>query len=311
MPTAGSAEESHGYTMVYLQKDETYKRIVVPHGAGFVLSEIFMADGFPTIIEARTLPKTIFINMGTAYGDAQAVVNKIMQEIGGRKISFGCAYDIPAKEGALITFLKDNHTAQYEAAYGESLYVDGDYAETLNYLQIHAPRYLSKAYAADAWHIVDIRLYDQHENYNAQYRRLMHAIETIGMGYVVSENWNREVERFSKPIGTYGIRLLTFMTPLELKTWLMALEYDLEGKRIVDLDIFYHGKKISWRDVMDDKQYRKRVVGEGFQLPKSIFFAETSDKAQLLEYAMNKLAERLTAEEVEVLRTWESKIDEA
>ena len=39
-------------------------------------------------------------------------------------------------------------------------------------------------------------------------------------------------------------------------------------------------------------------------------FAETSDKAQLLEYAMNKLAERLTVEEAEVLRTWENKIDE-
>jgi len=306
---AVSAEESHGYTLVFLQAEEGYRTITVPHCAAYVLSEIYAAEEFPMIAEARTLPKTIFMNVGKEIADVEAIKSAMVKELGGIKAMLSEVAEIPSKEGALVYFLHESKENQGSMAYEECLYIDGDYAETLAYLKIHAPRYLAQAYATDAWHMVDIRLHDTNMKYKEQYRRVMMAIEALGLGYVVNEAWNRETPLFDAPVGTYGIRLLTFMQPMELKIYLMALEYDMQGKRIVNLDVFYHGKKISWRDVMDVKEIRKMVLGGGFQLPKSIFFAETSDKAALLEFATKLLREKLPTESVSELNEWEDAID--
>ena len=305
-----SAEESHGYTLAFLQTEDGYRAITIPHCAAYVLGEIYAAEDFPMIAEARTLPKTIFMNVGKETADIEAVHSMMVQELGGIKALLSEVAEIPNKEGALVYFLHESQENRGVMAYEECIYIDGDYAETLGYLKIHAPRYLAKAYAADAWHMVDIRIHDTNMKYKEQYRRVMMAIEALGLGYVVTESWNRETPLFDAPVGTYGIRLLTFMQPMELKIYLMALEYDMQGKRMVNLDVFYHGKKISWRDVMDVKEIRKMVLGGGFQLPKSIFFAEVADKAALLEFATKLLREKLPIEQAGEIERLEDAIDE-
>lgn len=105
------------------------------------------------------------------------------------------------------------------------LLIEQDYLTLLSYLQIHAPRYLAKAFPPNAWHMVDLRIYDRYEAYELQYKRLTEAIKILQLGYLITETWNREISMFSDPIGTYHIRLLTFLEPMELKKRLIALEY--------------------------------------------------------------------------------------
>ena len=104
-----------------------------------------------------------------------------------------------------------------------------------------------------------------------QYKRLLKAIQALKLGYVVTEAWNREISAFSDPVGTYQIRLLTFFAAIGAKKkMLIALEYSQSGSRVVDLDLIWHKKKISWKDLLDDKETRKQIKQTAAFFPKSI-----------------------------------------
>ena len=305
-----STGESHNCTMIHLKTTAGFKKISVAHSAGFIMSKIFAAADLPAIEEIKVLPQSILMNMGKSGGDTEAVVTKIAAELNAQRITIGEAAYISESEGALIVFLNDSKTGQYIAASNSLLYVKDNFAEVLSYLKIHAPRYLAKAYPFDAWHIVEVRIFDEKEKYSAQYRRFLQAIQSLDLGYIISEYWDREVERFSLPVGAYRLRLLTFMEPLELKIMLMALEYSLDGPRIVDLDLFYHQKKISWRDVINTKEYRKLILGNTNQIfGKSSFFAEQSNKAAMVRYCTNKLLSSLSEKDRALLKAWEDNIE--
>ena len=306
-----STHDSHNHSMIYLKTAAGFKKILVPHSAGFILSKMFSAQDLPAIEEVKVLPQSIFMNMGNTGGDTEAVINKVASELNAQKIAIADAYEISEREGALVVFLNDSKNGQYITASNDLLYVKDNYAEVLSYLKIHAPRYLAKAYPFDAWHIVEVRIFDEREKYSAQYRRFLQAMQSLNLGYIISEYWDREVERFSLPVGAYRIRILTFMEPMDFKILLTALEYDLNGSRIVDLDLFYHQKKISWRDVINTKEYRKQILGSANQIfGKSSFFAEQSNKAAMVKYCTNKLMSSLSQEDKLLFKAWEDKINE-
>lgn len=138
------------------------------------------------------------------------------------------------------------------------LLIEQDYLSLLSYLQIHAPRYLAKAFPPNAWHMVDLRIYDRYEAYELQYKRLTEAIKILQLGYLITETWNREISMFSDPIGTYHIRLLTFLEPMELKKRLIALEYSQRGQRIVDLNLVWHKRKFPGKIFWTTKPFAKK-----------------------------------------------------
>ena len=306
-----STRESQNNTMLYLKTSARFKKILIPHSAGVILSTMFAAQDLPIVSEIKMLPQSIFINLGLTGGNTEAVVGKIANELNAQRIALGDVCSIDEKKGAIIVFLNDNHHDQYSVSVNDLLYVKDSYAEVLNYLKIHAPRYLAKAYPFDAWHIVEVRIFDEREKYSAQYRRFLQAMRSLNLGYIISEYWDREVERFSQPVGTYRIRILTFMEPMDFKILLMALEYGINGGRIVDLDLFYHQKKISWRDVINSKEYRKQILGTSNQFfGKSSFFAEQSNKAAMIRFCTNKMMSALSEADKSALKVWEDKIIE-
>ena len=184
------------------------------------------------------------------------------------------------------------------------LYLKGDYHVIKDYLQTHAPRYLGKAFPSGAWHMVEIHIKDPTEQYDEQYKRFRDAVAFLDLGYYVFETWNQDYRRFGGEVSAYVIRLLTFQSIMDLKLLLIALEYDALGFRVVNLDLLWHGTKISWLDLIDDRDIRKKVYGEQFQLPSSKFFAARKDKHALVAYANNVAKEKLTPEQLERLRSY-------
>ena len=305
-----SLKGSHNHSMLYLKTSPGYKIALIPHNAAFILSQLYCAENLPAIEEIKVLPQSVFMNMGNNGGNVEAVINKIALELNAQRIALDEVFQISANEGALIVFLNSRQNSDLLAA-GDILYVKDNFAETLSYLKIHAPRYLAKAYPFDAWHIVEVRIFDEREKYSAQYHRFLQAMRSLNLGYIISEYWDREVERFSQPVGTYRIRILTFMEPMDFKILLMALEYGINGGRIVDLDLFYHQKKISWRDVINSKEYRKQILGNANQIfGKSSFFAEQSNKAAMIRFCTNKMMSALSEADKSALKVWEDKIIE-
>lgn len=269
-----------------------------------VMSHLVTRSDQKLITDIHALPPLILFN---GLGDISAVINKLKKELPCHDLPTDALFKQTNNEGTIVVFLKDDSQEIY-SFYEDSLLIDQEYSALLTYLRIHAPRYLAKAFAPNAWHMVDLRVFDRYEAYTLQYDRLVQAIKSLKLGYIVTETWNREVSVFKDPVGTYQIRLLTFMEPLELKKLLIGLEYSQSGDRMVDLDLFWHNRKISWKDVLDDQATRKKIKQTDSFFPKSSFFAVQSDKLTLVKYCLEEVRFRLPEADKDIMRTYEKEI---
>lgn len=265
----------------------------------YVLCHLMNASVNDLIITMRALPQVIVMN---SFGEPLPVVDKIQAEFQCERASMHDLLLRENDEGVMVAFLM-KETESNREFYQDALFISQPYAELVHYLRIHAPRYLAKAFAPNAWHMVDLRIYDRYEVYDLQYKRLVKAIQALHLGYIVTETWNREVSTFSEPIGTYHIRLLTFLEPIALKKLLMGLEYSVSNRRIVDLDLIWHNKKISWKHLLDNKEIRKELKNTTMPFfPKSNFFAIQNDKALLIKHCLDTVDSMLSVEDKEQLR---------
>ena len=120
--------------------------------------------------------------------------------------------------------------------------------------------YITQSLEGGEWYELRINIYDSNGNYNAHYHRLIFILAKLEIGMVLGESWTRDHALMLYSVLAFQVRLFTFYTPIEIKKLLMSLEYDLNGKRLVDFDLYYRNKKISWTDV--DKRKAKKYKEE-------------------------------------------------
>lgn len=289
------SNDSHANQPYYLGMAQT---------AESVLCQLMTSQLQQMITHIRPLPPIILFN---SLGEQKPVVDKIQSEFSCRRVHISQLLAQKNARETILCFLTEDKQGS-RSFYQDVLLIEQDYLSLLSYLQIHAPRYLAKAFPPNAWHMVDLRIYDRYEAYELQYKRLTEAIKILQLGYLITETWNREISMFSDPIGTYHIRLLTFLEPMELKKRLIALEYSQRGQRIVDLNLIWHKKKISWKDLLDNKAIRKEIKQTAAFFPKSNFFAIQNDKAALIQYCMKQTYQSVSQEEKAQLQRLESAI---
>jgi hypothetical protein len=83
------------------------------------------------------------------------------------------------------------------------------------------------------------------------------VLNELDCGLILGESWGRDAALAFHSVGVYQIRLFTYLEPLEIKRITLGLEYDNDGNRIVDYDLFKKRKKLSWSQVRS-KEYKKR-----------------------------------------------------
>ena len=280
--------------------------LAVEQSVEYVLCHLMNPEAQQMIHAVRALPQIIIFN---SLGEQKPVVDKMRAELQCERTGLDGMLHRENNEGVIVAFLIEDQPGNRKF-YDEVLFADYDYASLMGYLRIHAPRYLAKAFAPDVWHMVDLRIFDRYEAYDLQYNRVTEAIKALKLGYIVTETWNREVSMFADPVGTYHIRLLTFLNPLELKKLLIGLEYSQGGSRIVDLDLFWHGKKISWKNLLDDKEIRKKIKKTASFFPKSSFFAVQNEISELILYCTEETAARMPETTKEILLQYEQQINQ-
>lgn len=278
--------------------------LAIQESVEYVLCQLMKEELQQHISFIRALPQIIVFN---SLGDTKPMVEKIKAELQCESTSTSDILRRENNEGVIVTFLTSEADGKRKF-HEEMLFVKQDYAQLMSYLRIHAPRYLAKAFAPDAWHMVDLRIFDHYEAYEVQYKRIVEAIKGLKLGYIVTETWNREVSMFADPVGTYHIRLLTFLEPLELKKMLIGLEYSSGGSRIVYLDLYWHGKKLSWKHLLDDRETRKKIKKTADFFPKSNFFAVQNDKDELIKYCAQELKAAMPEDTKEKMQEYEKAI---
>jgi len=291
--------------LVESNEQEKMKLMVFTKPLGVVISSLREYTG---TLSLQVLPKIVLFN---SVSNVNAVLSKIKAEYNCEEYSFAeLLRNCQDYNGAMVVFLEKKVDGQ-NAFYKNCLFINNDaYEHIVDQLKIHAPRYLAKAFAPNVWHMVDLRVYDRYEAYDVQYRRLLKAIGALSLGHIVAEIWKREITAYAEPIGTYQIRLLTFLEPLELKKRLIGLEYAQDGRRIVDLDLMWHGKRISWKDVLDDKETRRKLTEDEKAIIKPGLFNTQRDKELLVKYCLERKEALLSPADQKVLMQLEQQIVE-
>ncbi|KAB3540987.1 hypothetical protein F8154_00265 [Alkaliphilus pronyensis] len=158
-------------------------------------------------------------------------------------------------------------------------------------LRIEGLRFITQSLESGEWYEFRINIYDSYGKYKENYKRLVFILTKLEIGMILGESWTRDHALLLYSVLAFQVRLFTFYTPVEIKKVLMALEYTLDGKRLVDYDLYYRNKKVSWVDIEKVKGKRNKV--------------EESQKyrRQLLERLSKEDTKQLTNMEEELLKS--------
>jgi len=158
-------------------------------------------------------------------------------------------------------------------------------------LRRDAVRYITHGLEDHQWSELKINIYDSDELYELEYERLITILSDLEAGIILGESWTKDHAFALFSITAYQLRLFTFLDPLEIKKILFAFEYNSEGERLVDYDLFNKSNKISWSEILNDNKYHDRK-GLAFKFREKIM-KELSESAKIHYF---KIEEKIKTE---------------
>ncbi len=163
----------------------------------------------------------------------------------------------------------------------DTLLVKKNVPELYQELRRQAVKYLTEELEGGEWWEFKINIYDYLGRYNLQHERITTVIEDLEIGFILGEIWSIDHPFVLMSVPVYQIQLFSYMNPKEVKRILMSLEYDEQGARLVDFDLYFQKKKVEWGGVEKGRKMDRIDLALSYR-----------DKylATLTPYAKNKLA---------------------
>lgn len=228
--------------------------LLIPLEAISVLSSIITYPETDMIVETIRPGANLIIMR--ASGNLDNVVKAIQKDIGGELISYKDYISNDNSDHTIIGLTeKPLSKGIYASDFNENfLMLKGEYGKIKRELRMQALHYLNIGIGNKDWNEIEIRIYDIYGAYNLQYNRMMEVFDDLDIGIVLGESWSKDYPKAMLSVQVYRVRFLTFKEPYDLKKILLGLEYLEDGTRIVDYDVYFQNKKISWVDHLDRKQ---------------------------------------------------------
>lgn len=232
-----------------------------------LLCKIMDIELAPFIMQMRLAPRIIVMRV---LGEEEKMLKEVEKDFEGIRGNF---FDMLCKKnsGTVVWFTKQNLTKPISLAAicQEGFFIERDDKDLLREVSNNDLKYINKSVNKKSWHEVTIKIYDAAGDYMLHYERVLQVVEELELGIVLGESWGKDSATVFLSVGVYRLRLFTFHEPKYIKRLLMALEFDEEGNRLVDLDVFHHYMKMSWTDVKDKdaksrldmvKKYREIIM---------------------------------------------------
>ncbi len=178
-------------------------------------------------------------------------------------------------------------------------------------LRSEAILYITENLEDHSWRELRISIFDSTGNHLLNYERLLCAIRDLETGMILAEQWTHDNAFTLMAVPTFEIRFFTFEPIRDIKRVLMGLEYDDDGTRLVDLDLFAQNRKIPWvqaargRDDATDQDTRNWLV-RCFS-PAS---RHCTGRKELAAQCRNELLARLSANAARELRSLDRRLRE-
>jgi hypothetical protein len=181
-------------------------------------------------------------------GNEEKVLETLQKDYQGQFVSWKDGVRIGENGQTLLglTTQRIHQKLDMNAIYGVHLLIDQPLHECYARLRREAVLYITHTLKEGAWYEYHINIYDTQEEYELHYQRLIHVISALELGFILGESWTHDHALALYSVLAYQVRLFSFMPPEEMKAILIGLEYDEEGRRLVDLDLYYRKKKVAW-----------------------------------------------------------------
>ena len=237
-------DTSHEKTRV-----EDAKEIVfIDDVASVILSTIINNGGHSLLHRIDMGPSHIGMRVA---GDDDKLIDKINDFFSGRKVGLIDGISSGEKDDTIIAFTKKIITDSVAPSdfLPTMVLISQPSNEVRERLRLEGLRLITQSLKDGQWYELRINIYDSTGKYKENYDRLIFILTKLEKGMILGESWTKDYAVLLYSVMTYQVRLFTFFTPHEIKKILMALEYTLDGKRLVDFDLYYKNKKVYWSEV--------------------------------------------------------------
>ncbi len=198
-----------------------------------------------------------------------------------------CFTDRPLSRSLSTSDLLDN-----------TLLIKKSVPELYQELRRQAVKYLTEELEEGEWRELKINIYDSMERYNINYERVTTVIEDLEIGFILGETWSVDHPFVLMSVPVFQVRLFTYMSPKEVKRIMMSLEYDDQGHRVADLDLYFQNKKVEWGGVEKGRKTSRKDIALAYKdkyMPTLTAYAR--DKLARLDQALRDCEQKENCEE--------------
>lgn len=205
-------------------------------------------------------------------GDEEKVVNRLKKCYNGEEITWREGIRKGDKDSTLLALTNKpiGRKLTGKDFVGEALLLHHPIDYVQNRLRTEGIVFITQSMEDGQWYEYRINIYDSRGKYREHYKRLMLVLNELELGMVLGETWTRDHALVLYSVLAYQVRLFTLSPPEKMKKILLALEYDEKGERLVDFDLYYRNRKISWVDV-DKGRKRQNKLDKCKQYREELF----------------------------------------
>jgi hypothetical protein len=226
-----------------------------------VLCDIINKNMAHLIKKIEVTPPNIVMRL---LGNMDAAIDQIMKDFKATETTKGSLTQNLGERGVLVNFTSEPLNRHVPSAmfYKRALIIDKPFGQLLAFLRARCQEYLNMAMGSPDWNEIEITLFDAMDQFDLHYRRLITVLQGLDVGVMAGEDWVPEYTVALRKSEVYQIRLLTPLSPRDIKRIALALEYDASGRRVCDFDVYSNKKKLGWATERSlNKGYARGDIG--------------------------------------------------
>ncbi|HHZ02259.1 MAG TPA: hypothetical protein GX396_04895 [Tissierellia bacterium] len=185
-------------------------------------------------------------------GNEEKLIERIKEYFSGTEVNLVDGIRLGEKNDTIVAFTKEVITGPVASRdfLSTMILIPQPSNDVREILRLEGLRFITQSLKDSHWYELRINIYDSRGKYKENYDRLIYIFTKLGIGMILGESWTKDYAVMLYFVLTYQVRLFTFLTPQEIKKILVALEYSIDGKRMVDFDLYYKNKKVFWSDLI-------------------------------------------------------------
>lgn len=224
-----------------------------PHGSSLALSKIFEYKLSPLVEKTQLGPGSMIMRVPK---DGEKIISFLKSTYHAKQMDWKSAIEKGEQDATILAFtnLSLYQPMKFSDNIGNPLLVGQPINILYDKLRKDGLLYITKELEDHTWYELKINIYDSSGEYQSHYERLIHVLSQLDIGMILGESWTKDYALALFSVLVYQIHLFTLYPPLKVKEILMGLEYDKEGNRMVDFDLYYKNKKISASQIKAENQ---------------------------------------------------------